>query len=139
LSRFCDYFKEYERNRRRFKDIEAFYPEILSRLSRLRVEEFRRPGIMGFYPEYREDKLFIKDLVPDSALQRAGAQKDDILLAIGKGRIDSEESFNRAKEKWWNNAREGDSVEIIVLRQEKEIRISVPVPYVTDYRYVEDK
>jgi hypothetical protein len=139
LSRFCDYFKEYEVNRGRFKDIEAFYPEILSRLSRLKVEEFRRPGILGFYPEYREDKLLIKDLVSDSVLHRAGAQKEDILFAIGKDRINSEESFNKAKEKWWNNAKEGDSVEIVILRQGKEIRMSVPVPFVTDYRYIERK
>lgn len=139
LNRFCNYFKEYQGNRRKFKDIEAFYPEILSRLSRLKVEEFRKPGIMGFYPEYREGKIFIKDFVPDSALQRAGAQKEDILFALGKDRINSEESFNKAKEKWWNNAKEGDSVEIVILRQGKEIRISVLVPYVTDYRYVEDK
>jgi hypothetical protein len=139
LNRFCDYFKEYEANRGKFKDIEAFYPEILRRLSRLKVEEFRRPGIMGFYPEYKADKLFIKDLVPDSALQRAGAQKDDIFFAIGKDRINSEESFNKAKERWWNKAKEGDSVEIVILRQGKEIRISVPVPFVVDYRYLEEK
>ena len=139
LNRFCDYFKEYEANRRKFKDIEAFYPEILSRLSRLKVEEFRRPGIMGFYPEYKEDKLFIKDLVPDSALQRAGAQKDDIFFAIGKDRINSEENFNKAKERWWNKAKEGDSVEMVILRQGKEIRMSVPVPFVVDYRYIEEK
>jgi len=139
LVRFCDYFNEYDRNRGRFKDIEAFYPEILSRLSRLKVEEFRRPGILGFYPEYREGKLFIKELVPESPLQRAGAQKDDILLAVGKSQINSEESFNRAKERWWKSAKEGDSVEIVILRQGKEIRMSVLVPFVTDYRYVEDK
>jgi hypothetical protein len=139
LSRFSDYFKEYQGNRKRFKDIEAFFPEILSRLSRLKVEEFRKPGIMGFYPEYKQEKFFIKDFAPDSALQRAGAQKEDILFAIEKDRINSEDSFNKAKEKWWNNAKEGDSLEIVILRQGKEIRISVPVPFITDYRYIEGK
>ena len=139
LSRFYDYFEDYERNRGRFKNIEVFCPEILNRLSRLKVEEFRRPGILGFYPEYREDKLLIKDLVSDSVLHRAGAQKEDILFAMGKDRINSEESFNKAKEKWWNNAKEGEAVEIVILRQGKEVRMSVPVPFVTDYRYIERK
>ncbi len=139
IKRFYDYFKDYDEKRGKYKDLEDFYPEILSRLSRLKVAEYRRPGIMGFYPEYKENRLYIKEVIPDSALDKGGIQKNDILFSVGKEKINSEESFNRAKEKWWNAAKEGDSVEIGIIREGKEIKIKVPIPFVMDFRYVEDK
>ncbi len=139
IKHFYGYLKEYDKNREKYKVLEDFYPELLSRLSRLRAEEYRRPGMMGFYPEYRENKLFIKDVVPDQAFAKAGVQKGDILFSVGKDRIKSEESFNRAKERWWNAAKEGDLVKIVLKRNGKKIKKQVLVPFVTDYRFREEK
>lgn len=135
---FYSYFKEYDENRDKYKKLATFYPEILKRLSRLKIEEYRRPTNMGFYPEFKENRYFIKDIVPDSAFDKAGIQKGDILFSIEKDEVISEESFNKAKEKWWNRAKEGDSVKIVVIREGNKIEIHVPVPFITDHRYVED-
>jgi len=134
---FYDYFKEYDENREKYKELELFYPEILNRLSRLQVEEYRKPGPMGFYPEYKEAQVFIKDIVPDSAFDKAGILKGDILFSVGDDKVTSEESFYKAKEKWWNAAKEGDSTEIVFVREGEKIKKIIPVPFVTDYKYVE--
>jgi hypothetical protein len=45
LPHFYAYFDEYDKNRDKYKDLNAFYPQILNRLSRLKVEEYRQPDI----------------------------------------------------------------------------------------------
>ncbi len=137
LDRFYAYLQDYDAQRDRHRSLEAFFPELLERLGRLEIESYRRPDRMGFYSEYKDNRLFIKDLVPDSAFAKAGVQKGDTLVSIQGDKVTSAEDFNRVKEARWNSVKEGDSVEVVLLRESREIKLKIPVPFVTDFRYIE--
>lgn len=136
LRHFYNWLKNYDENREKNKDLSSFYPEILSRLSRFKVEEYRKPDILGFYPEFRDNKLFIKKVVPDTAFQKAGFEKGDVVHSIAKIKISSEEDFKKAMEKK-NRAKEGESIEVVIVRSGQKIKKLVPVPFINDYRYTE--
>ena len=137
LGHFYAYLLDYDAQRDRYGSLEAFFPEFLKRLGRLDVESYRRPDRMGFVMDAKDDKIYIKDLVPDSAFAKAGVQKGDLLVSIQGDQVTSGEDFNRIKEARWNSVQEGDSVEIVVLRDGREVKLRIPVPFVADFRYVE--
>ena len=137
IERFFGYLEDYDNNRGTYGHLEAFYPRIMEALSRIKVEEYRKPGVMGFYPEFKESRLFVKDVIPNSAFEKADIQKGDILFSIGKMKMSSEDRFHEAKEKLWDQAKEGTSVEVVVVRNGDKTAKNVIVPFVTDYRYVE--
>lgn len=136
IERFYGYFRDYDERRNVYQDLKAYYPIILKDLTRLRVEEYRRPGIMGFYPEYRENKLYIKNVVANSTFDAAGLQEGDILFSIENMEIHSEENFNEAKGMWWNHTKEGDSVRVCYIRDGERMVKNITVPFITDYKYL---
>ena len=138
IKHFYAYFEEYDKNRQIYPDLNAFYPQIFSRLSRFRVEEYRRPGILGFYYEFKGNKCLIKDVVPDSAFQKAGVEKGDILFSVEDREISSKQDFDEAMKRK-EEVEEGDTLEVVVLRDGQKLNMSIAVPFVTDYRYVEEK
>ena len=138
IENFYALLVEYNENRAVYADLSDYFPEMLKKLSLLRVVEYRRSDIMGFYPEYKEDRLFVRSLVAGAAFEKAGIKEGDILFSIGEIEIHSEDEFNKSKQKW-NNVKEGSSVKIVVVRENKKIELFVPVPFVTDYKYVKKK
>lgn len=136
---FNDSVREYGQYRDRYKDMDAFYPEILRRLSRLKVEPYRRPDRMGFDIDAQEARVLVKAVAPGMAFDKAGIRGGDIVVSVGQDAVSSSESFNQAKIKWWNTVKEGESCEITILREGKKIELKVAVPFVDDYRYVEVK
>ena|GEM_PF-1485533 len=136
---FYDSVREYDQNRDQYKDMDAFYPEILRRLSRVKVEPYRRPDRMGFDLDAQGARLLIKAVVPGMAFERAGIRAGDIIVSVGQDAVSSIESFNQAKIKWWNSIKEGESCNITILREGKKIELKVAVPFVDDFRYVEVK
>ena len=138
IKHFYAYFEEYDKNREIYTNLNAFYPQIFSRLSRFKVQEYRRPDILGFYYEFKGDKCLIKDVVPGSAFQKAGVEKGDTLLSIGDTEIRSKQDFEEAI-KWKDTAGEGDRLEIVVIRDGKKLNKTIVVLFVTDYRYVQEK
>jgi len=139
IDRFYGYLAEYSNNRERYPDLEAFFPVILDDLARLRVEEHRRPGTMGFYRRSGEERVIVLDLVEGSAFAQAGVLAGDVITSLDRMPITTFETFREAKERCWNRASEGDSVEVVLLRGDTALAITVPVAFVTDYRYVEVK
>jgi len=138
IKHFYAYFEEYDKNREVYSDLNAFYPQIFSRLSRFRVEEYRRPGILGFYYEFNGDKCLIKDVVPGSAFQKAGIEKGDILLSVGDTEIRSKQDFDEAMKRK-EEVKEGDALKVILFRDGQKLNKITAVTFVTDYRYVEGK
>jgi len=141
--RLIDYFydsvREYNQHRDRYKDMDAFYPEILRRLSQLKVEPYRRPDRMGFNLDRQEGNVLVKSVVPGMAFERAGIRGGDVVVSVGQDAVSSIESFNQAKIKWWNSVKEGESCDITIVREGKKIELKVAVPFADDYRYVEVK
>jgi len=138
IGNFYDYLWEYDKNRQRYKDLSSFYPVLLSRLSRIKVEEYRRPDILGFYHEFQGEKCFIKDVIPNLAFQKVGFEKGDVLHSIGKIKIKSERDLARAM-KNKNSAKPGDSLKVVVIRNGQKIEKLILIPFISDYKYVEDK
>ncbi len=137
IDRFYGYLSEYSNNRDSYPDLEAFFPVILDDLATLRVEEYRRPGTMGFYRRSREERVIVEDLVEGSAFAQAGVQAGDVMTSLDGMPITTYETFGAAKERSWNQASEGDSVQVVVVRGDTTVAMTVAVPFVTDYRYVQ--
>lgn len=137
IDHFYACLKEYDNKRDKYVDLESFFPEILEKLSLLRAQEFRRPDRMGFIAQFQDDALSVKDIVPNSVSAQAGLQKGDLLISIQGDLIASLEGLNDAREKWWVSAKEGDSVELVIRREGKEMKLRLPVPFIPDVRYVE--
>lgn len=139
IDRFYGYLSEYANNRDSYPDLEAYFPVILDDLATLRVEEYRRPGTMGFYRRSGEERVIVEDLVEGSAFARAGVQAGDVITSLDGMPITTYETFREARERCWNQAAEGDSVEVGVVRGDTTLVMAVPVAFVTDYRYLEAK
>lgn len=141
--KLIDYFdesvREYDRHRDRYKDMDAFYPEILRRLSGLKAEPYRRPDRMGFDLDAQAGRILVKSVVPGMAFDRAGIRGGDIIVSVGQDAVFSMESFNQAKIKWWNSVKEGESCKLTILREGKKVELKVTVPFIDDYRYAEAK
>ncbi len=67
---FYDSSRQYGQNRDRYKDMDAFYPEILRRLSRLKVELYRRPDRMGFEMEAKDNRVLVKAVLPGAPFEK---------------------------------------------------------------------
>jgi predicted metalloprotease with PDZ domain len=136
IERFYGLFAEYSGSRDEYEDLGEFYPVILDDLATLRIEEYREPDVMGFYPRFDESGVVVERVVEGSAFARAGIEAGDLLVSIGGDAIDSEETFGAAKARWWSAAREGDAVELAVMRSDSSLTFTITVPFATRFRYV---
>lgn len=129
--------RDYDQRRDIYKDMEAYYPEILRRLSRLKVEPYRRPDRMGFEMDAQQGRVLVRAVVPGTAFDKAGIRGGDIVVSVGPDPVHSVDAFNAAKAKWWNTVKEGESCDVTILREGKKIELKVEVPFVEDFRYAE--
>ncbi|KPK78436.1 MAG: hypothetical protein AMS25_15390 [Gemmatimonas sp. SM23_52] len=139
IDRFYGYLSEYASNRDRYPDLETFFPVILDDLATLRVEEYRRPGLMGFRTESDRESVVVREVIEGSAFAEAGVQGGDVIIGLDGIPITTYETFREARERSWNQAAEGDSVQVVVLRGDTTMVMAIPVAFVTDYRYLEAK
>lgn len=137
IDRFYRLFDRYLAARDRYPDLESFYPVILDELERLRVEEGRAPGSMGFYPRFEEDGVVVLRLLDGSAFERAGVEPGDRITAIAGEPVGPEAVFDAVKARHWAGAREGETVPVTVSRDGRTLHFEVPVPFVTRLEYVE--
>jgi hypothetical protein len=139
--KLIDYFfaavRDYDQHRDIYKDMEAYYPEMLRQLSRLKVEPYRRPDRMGFDMGAQEGCVLIKAVVPGMAFDKAGIRGGDIVVSVGPDAVHSVDTFNAAKAKRWNTVKEGESCNVTILRAGKRIELKVAVPFIDDFRYAE--
>lgn len=135
---FYHHIQTYDDHHDQYPTLEAYYPNLLEDLGRIRVESVRVPGPMGFYPEYCENRLYVKDVVPNSVFESSGIEKGDILYSVEDKEITSDQSFNEAKEERWNRADEGDSVRVCIIRDREKIFKHLMVPFVIEYRYAKN-
>jgi hypothetical protein len=136
IERFYHHIQTYGDHHDQYPTLEAYYPNLLEDLGQIKVDSILVSGPMGFYPEYRENRLYMKGIVPNSVFESSSVEKGDILYSIEDRKITSEQSFNEAKEERWNRADEGDSVRVCMIRDGKKMFKRIGVPFVTDYRYV---
>jgi len=139
IDRFYGYLSEYSNHRDSYPDLETFFPVILDDLATLRVEEYRRPGLMGFRAETDRGSVVVREVIEGSAFAEGGVQSGDVITGLDGMPITTYETFREAKEHCWNRAAEGDSVQVAVVRGDTTLVMAVPVVFVTDYRYVEAK
>jgi len=137
IERFYNYFQDYKENRDRFNSLRDYYPILLQALSTIQIDSFRTAGPLGIYPEYHEDGCYIKDVVTGSAMEQAGIQKGDILAAIKDIEITSQNKLKKAKDKYWNQAEEGDQVKITIKRNGEIISKSVSVLFEIRYEFLQ--
>jgi S1-C subfamily serine protease len=91
---------------------------------------------MGFYPRFDESGVVVERVVEGSAFARAGIEAGDLLVSVDGEAIDSEETFGAAKARCWSAAREGDAVELAVMRSDSSLTFTITVPFATRFRYV---
>jgi hypothetical protein len=137
IERLYGLFAQYSESRDEYEDLEEFYPVILHDLAAVRVEEYREPDVMGFYARIDETGVAVDRVVEGSAFDQAGIEAGDLLVSIGGEPIGTEENFRAAKGRWWSAAREGDAIDVTVVRSDTSLTFSIAVPFATRYRYVE--
>ena len=137
IERFYGLFAEYSESRDEYESLAEFYPVILEDLATLQVEEYREPDVMGFYPRFDESGVVVDRVVEGSAFAQAGIEAGDLLVSVGEEAIDSEETFGAAKAHCWSAAREGDVVDVTVMRNGSDLTFSITIPFTTRFRYVE--
>ncbi len=120
IDRFYHYIQSYDENHDQYPTLEAYYPILLKYLRQIQVDSVSAPGTMGFYPEYHENRLYVKDTVPNSIFAVSGIEKGDILYSIEGREITSKRSFIEAKEAYWNHTVVGDSVSVCLIRDGKK-------------------
>jgi len=136
---FYDCLKEYDGDRGKFKDLTSFFPVLLDRLSRVKIEQYRRPGNMGInYASFNEGRFVIDAVSANSAFEKAGIHSGDILVSLGNVKIDSQETWTKAARRWVE-AEEGDVVTVIEFRNGETVEKLVAVPFMADYRFAEEK
>ncbi|VTS00905.1 S1C family serine protease [Tuwongella immobilis] len=78
-------------------------------------------GFLGIEPIVNESRIMIKDVVKNSAAEKAGVKKNDYLLAIGDQRITTREGVFEALSK----SKPGQTIEILLNRGGEEIKLLV--------------
>ena len=138
IERFIRHMKTFDCNRDMYPQLGDYYPVLIKDLSEMRIDSLRIAGPMGFYPEYRRRRCYVKGTVPGSVFEEAGIRREDMLLRVVDFPIRSEEDMERAKDKHWNHAAEGDSVSIVIDRDGQELKVMAVVRYITQYRYKDE-
>jgi len=78
-------------------------------------------GFLGIEPIQKDERIQIKDVVKNSAAEKAGVKKNDFLLAIGSQEIKSRESVFEAL----SRSKPGQTITLLIMRGEEEMKLDV--------------
>ncbi len=134
-----DYHKPYDThdkiNYQGQKEILSYAWDLIAQLDKMERLDFtetrtdqprRRRGndiTMGIMPDHAfdGDGLKVQKVLDDRPAYKAGVKDGDVIIALGEHEIKEIHAYMRALEKF----EEGDKVKVIVLREDKEIELSI--------------
>ncbi len=84
--------------------------------------------LLGVQPESVEQGVLVRRVVPNRGAERAGMQQGDIIIRVGETAVTTVQHIAEALSTHWA----GEAVEVLVLRQGKEMTLSVELSQAGD-------